>query len=226
MNVSTITMDPAEAQQKLDGYRNALESRHSAKVEKEWQAAADAYKELAKGTPLIDPLAAIRECGWRSDSRPVLAIARADMARVKWNMPRNSKWWDSDAKLYKGAWSPMQWQFAALRNNESNWRRRDGAGKTFTIPDITTEPPGNPADGTAMVPMVPPDVLPGAWLRSQQALHPVGSRKLGCFPARGPDPPAAYRRRSLRRGGAVGSDRDRADHHCWNPKGIRTCNSN
>jgi hypothetical protein len=160
MNVSTITMDPVEAQQKLDAYRDALAARHSVKVEEEWQAAADAYKELAKGTPLIDPLAAIRECGWRSDSRPVLAIARADMARVAWDVSRSSRWWDPDARRHKGAWAPMQWQFAAQRNHESNWRWREGAGKSFVIPNITAEPPGDPASGIAMVPMVPPDVLP------------------------------------------------------------------
>lgn len=160
MNVSTITMDPAEAQAKLDAYRDALQARHSSKVEVEWKAAMDAYRELAKGTPLIDPLAAIRECGWRTDSRPVLAIARADMARVQWQLVRSSRWWNSETKRYSGNWSPMQWQFSASRQNESNWRRRDGHGKTFTVSNISAEPPGEPKQGTAMVPMVPPDVLP------------------------------------------------------------------
>lgn len=160
MNVSTITMDPAEAQAKLDAYRNALQARHSSKVEVEWKAAMDAYRELAKGTPLIDPLAAIRECGWRTDSRPVLAIARADMARVRWEISRNARRWDPETKRFAGGWSPTEWRFSAHRNNESVWSRRDGSGKTFTISDVIAEPPGEPKHGVAMVPMVPPDVLP------------------------------------------------------------------
>jgi hypothetical protein len=160
MNVSLITMDPAEAQAKLDAYRNALESRHSSRVEEEWKAAMDAYRELAKGTPLIDPIAAIRECGWRSDSRPVLAIARGDMARVQWQVTRTARWWNSETNLYTGQWSPMEWRFSALRSNESASRRRDGFGKTFTVSGVIDQPPSEPKQGVAMVPMVPPDVLP------------------------------------------------------------------
>ena len=160
MNVTTITMDPAEAQVKLDAYRDALERRHSADVDAEWKAAADAYQELAKGTPLIDPVAAIRECGWRADSRPVLAIARADMARVQWEVTRSARWFDPDTRQYKGSWAPMEWRFSALRKKDTRWGRRDAAGKTFYIKNVITEPPGEPKSGVAMVPMVPPDVLP------------------------------------------------------------------
>jgi hypothetical protein len=160
MDVTTITMDPVVAQAKLDAYRGALERRHSAEVDGEWRAAADAYKELAKGTPLIDPEAAIREAGWRADARPVLAIARADMARVDWRVSRNSLRWNPETKTYIGNWSPMEWHYAALRRKESGWSRRNGAGKAFLIPNITAEPPSEPKGGVAMVPMVPPDVLP------------------------------------------------------------------
>lgn len=160
MNVTTITMDPAAAQAKLDAYRDALTKRHSKKVNEEWTAALNAYKELAKGTPLIDPLEAIRECGWKEDGRPVLAIARADMVRVQWEVTRHARWFESDSRTHKGKWAPMEWRFSGFKQKDTRWGRRDGLGKTFFVRDIQTEPPGEPKSGLAMVPMVPPDVLP------------------------------------------------------------------
>jgi len=157
MNVTTIEMDPQEAQEKLDAYRQALSSKHSQLVDEEWRAAEQAYKELAKGTPLIDPIAAIRECGWRPDARPVLAIARADQKQVTWRMERTARWWDNDTKTYKGSYSPMVWSFRAAR---TRWDRQRASNLTFRIDQITTEPPVAPKEGTAMVPMVPADVIP------------------------------------------------------------------
>jgi hypothetical protein len=160
MNAQTITMEPEAAQAKLDSYRDALQKRHSAKVDKEWKAAADAYRELAKGTPLIDPIAAIRECGWRSDSRPVLAIARADLQHVRWEVTGNGRTWNPGTQRYGGNWAPCTWRFESRNKSDLSWRRRDGWGKTFTVSDVLAEPPGEPKRGVAMVPMVPPDVLP------------------------------------------------------------------
>lgn len=160
MNITTITMEPEAAQAKLDAYREALAGRHSTGVEEEWAAALNAYKELAKGTPLIDPIAAIRECGWRADGYPVLAIARADMARVRWRIDRSGRRFDSNLGRSVGAWAPMTWEYAAMRAKENRWSRRRGAGKTFLVEQVTTEPPVDPRDGLAMVPMVPADVIP------------------------------------------------------------------
>ena len=160
MNVATITMEPELARQKLDAYRDALEKRHSSKVDEEWQAAVSAYRELAKGTPLIDPIEAIRDCGWRQDSRPVLAIARADMQHVQWEVARDSRGWNPETQRRTGNWAPMTWRFAARKKTELAWRRREGQGKAFTVSDVLVEPPSEPKRGVAMVPMVPPDVLP------------------------------------------------------------------
>jgi hypothetical protein len=157
MNVSMIQMPPDMAQEKLDAYKDALGRRHSAEVEQEWSAALDAYKELAKGTPLIDPLAAIREAGWRPDGRPVLAIGRADQKMVTWDVGRHSRWWNSEAKRSEGRWAPMSWEFTAAKER---WNRQRARNLVFTIDQVNTEPPVAPKQGTAMVPMVPPDVLP------------------------------------------------------------------
>lgn len=160
MNVTTIQMEPEEAQAKLEAYRKALEGRHSAEVEEEWKAAELAYRELAKGTPLIDPFAAIRGCGWRPDGRPVLAIARADQKRCQWDIARSPRWWNSEAKQMTGAWTPMAWRFQAYRDRLSMWSGRRAGNLTFEVDQITLDPPVVPKHGVAMVPMVPPDVLP------------------------------------------------------------------
>jgi hypothetical protein len=47
-----------------------------------------------------------------------------------------------------------------MHNKETGRRSRAARGKTFLIQDILAEPPGEPKSGMAMVPMVPPDVLP------------------------------------------------------------------
>ena len=177
MDVAMITMEPEVAQQKLDAYREALSKRHSTSVAEEWQAAMNAYKELAKGTPLLDPFAAIRNCGWRADSRPVLAIARADMQHVEWEVTRSARGYNYETKQSYGKYAPMVWRFEARRKSENRWNRREGFGKTFTITDVMEEPPGIPKSGIAMVPMVPPDVLParGCDLRQHFVLWEVES---------------------------------------------------
>lgn len=157
MDVSVIQMEPEEAQLKLDAYKGALSRRHSSIVNEEWYAAVRAYEELAKGTPLIDPFAAIRECGWRPDARPVLAIARADQRLCAWQVSRSGRWWDNEAKQYKGQYAPMMWEFTARRDR---FDRQRASNLRLEVRDVQTEPPASPKGGTAMVPMVPPDVMP------------------------------------------------------------------
>jgi len=157
MNVTTIQMEPEEAQAKLEAYRRAIEGKHSAQAEEEWRAAELAYRELAKGTPLIDPFAAIRECGWRADGRPVLAIARADQTMCEWRLGATSRIWNTEAREYYGPWAPMTWSFQARRKR---WDRQRAENLTFEVANIDVEPPAPPKGGVAMVPMVPPDVLP------------------------------------------------------------------
>lgn len=159
MNVSMITMEPEEAQAKLTAYRQALLKRHSSEVHEEWSAAEVAYGELAKGTPLIDPLTAIAECGWRADGRPKIALVRADKKLVHFTFTETSRWWNSDAKTYLGDWSPMMWMFTGINKRSQRSSPRLGAGARFEV-RVTTQPPVAPRDGLAMVPMVPPDVLP------------------------------------------------------------------
>jgi hypothetical protein len=155
MNVTAIEMKPAEAERKLTAYREFLAKRHN----EEFDAVAAAYKELAKGTPLIDAGEAIRACGWRADGRPVLAIARADQKRVSWQVGRHSRQWTKEGMT--GNWAPMEWAFTATRIRND---RQRSANLRFVVPDVKTEPPVHPTRGTAMVPLVPPEAYPARGL--------------------------------------------------------------
>lgn len=85
MNVPTITMDPDQAKAKLKAYRREL--HHGA--DETYQAAADGYKALAQGLPLIDINQAIEAGGFFPEGYPRLAIARADRKVVRCEMERN-----------------------------------------------------------------------------------------------------------------------------------------
>ncbi len=83
MNVDTITMDPAEARDRLRHYRRALHRS----ADEEYKAVAAGYAALAEGHRLIDYATAIRETDRDEKGRPMLALARADRRQVKYNRP-------------------------------------------------------------------------------------------------------------------------------------------
>lgn len=156
-----MQIDRAEAREKLDEYRTALQRRHSQAVEREYDAIVKGYEELAKGTPLINARQAIRDAGWRADGRPALAICRADQKQCRWHITRSSRRWDSATSERTGRWAPMEWEFVGVLQR---WDRQRAGSICFRIPDVKTEPPVTPRDGMAMVPLVPPDVIPARGL--------------------------------------------------------------
>lgn len=158
MEVTTIVMEPEAARAKLEAYRQGLEKRHSREVDKEWTAAERAYAELAKGTVLIDPISAIREAGCKEDGRPRLAMVRADQRFCRWEIQRHSRWWDSEKRTYQGKYAPMVWSFKGRK--DKSWDRQRANNLDIKVHDVKTEPPAEPKPGLAMVPMVPPDILP------------------------------------------------------------------
>lgn len=161
MQAATIEMKPEVARAKLEAYREALAGRHSKFVEEEYAAAMRGFSELAKGTALVDPFMAIREAGWRADGRPVLAMARADQRQVQWSCTDSRRWiWDQQTNTdrHLGGYAPMVWRYIARLGRRSQQR---AASLTIRVEQITVEPPVEPKAGSALIPMVPPDVLPG-----------------------------------------------------------------
>jgi hypothetical protein len=117
-----------------------------------------AFAELAKGTPLIDPVQAIREAGWRDEGRPRLALCRADQRFCHWQVWRSSRWWDVDTRMDRGNYAPMTWLFTGRREARQSGNQR-AANLRIEVDQVDIEPPVAPKPGLAMVPMVPPDVI-------------------------------------------------------------------
>lgn len=139
MNVQHITMKPAEARARLLDYRKHLHTR----ADSEYEACADAYKELAKGTPLIALSASMAAAGWDEQGRPKLAIARADRKRVVANINPNQ---------------------IVFNSGDPGYSQR--AGTTLTTGFRREGWPARPTglrehwQGKAMVPLIPADVRP------------------------------------------------------------------
>jgi len=121
MNVPTMTMDPAKAKARLKAYRAEL--HHEADAT--YQAAADGYKALAAGLPLIDINQAIAAGGYFPNGYPQLAIARADQKSVRCHVDRGQI--EFDCTRYGTYWAAGLRVFAndeyAKRQAGSKWTR-------------------------------------------------------------------------------------------------------
>lgn len=132
MNVSLITMEPEQAQAKLEAYRAQLRKR----ADDEYEAAEAGYKALAEGKSLINLAEAIQGGGLGADGRPKLAVARADADEVRLFLG------DNEVTFRTGAANrgrPARANAHRIAVQGASWRTRAGY---------------------ALVPMVPADVRP------------------------------------------------------------------
>lgn len=146
MNVELIKIDQDVARAKLLAYRKGIAARaHGAaneRVRREYEQIEAGYKAAARGLPLIELSKAMAMGGWDEQGRPRFAVAKADQMRVACDLsgrtltffcPRLSQW----------RRSAMRYQF-----DVSGWAKRSEGWNTVRI--------------EAIVPVVPPDVLPRA----------------------------------------------------------------
>lgn len=86
MNAQTITMEPEAAAAKLAACKRELLKRHSAEVREQFEQLKRGYEALEKGTPLINPLHAIRQAGWKESAtyHSALPKMRLQGYRVGW----------------------------------------------------------------------------------------------------------------------------------------------
>lgn len=138
MNPPTITMDPGEAQEQLDGYRDALRRRSDT----EYAAAAAALETLVEGRALLQLSAAVLAGGFDDKMRPRLAIARADRKQVQFFWRTNET-----HGTFSTTNMPWQWPQLAERVEFDRLHGLERAGQTFHF-----------CRGYALVPMVPPAV--------------------------------------------------------------------
>lgn len=132
MNVQTITEPQESATAKLKAYRAQLHRRADA----EYQAIAKGYEALAKGLPLIDLGAVMRDVECDEKGRPKLAIARADRRQVRF---RTNTWWGNRQAF--------------------DTRERDVASETLYVEVDLPQFDGYRSDGYALVPLVPADAV-------------------------------------------------------------------
>lgn len=148
MNVDTITIDREAARAKLRSYKRAIAARaHKAaddRVRREYEQIEAGYKAAARGLPLIELTKAMATGGWDEQGRPRFAVARADRRVVACNR-------ETLALVF---YDPGIGKYASRALNR----------RTFPLaqlPPVPAKPSWNGWNTcTAIVPMVPPDVLP------------------------------------------------------------------
>lgn len=148
MDVALISTPVDEALERLEDYLTSPLTAQNA----EYRRIAEAYQQLAKGTPLIVLSDVIAQAPRDEKGRPRLAIARADQRQIKYSRFRREEFERFEAT--------------------GNWRRRNQMAQGLWIrarivPDVTPKFPkpyvagdywSNQVEGYSLVPIVPPAV--------------------------------------------------------------------
>ncbi len=183
MNVETITMPREAAVEKLAAYEDVLRRTHDDELE----AAVEGYRALAAGTPLVDLDDVFSKSPVDKKGRPRLAVARADRQHVRMWWPNNTDrcWFSTENDVVTGWRRPssnplcptLNWDFAMGREHGQMYQ----SGQHWH---------GSTLDGFALVPLVPPDVLPQrSYLRKHMVLWEVeewSDKRLDTIPDRDP----------------------------------------
>ena len=145
MDVSTITMDPDVAEERLAEYEEACRRSKDAEL----AAIRDGYEALAEGTPLLNLQQVIRESPRDEKHRPMLAIARADRRQVGFTWSHGAE----EAHFCANA-SLSMYQL----DRDSTLGVHVNMGEAG--PGVETTWGRGASHGYALVPLTPPNVLP------------------------------------------------------------------
>lgn len=140
-----VTMDESRdvVRQKYAEYLRAVKERHSA----EYEALKNGYRELLKGRQVIDIVSTMKNAGVDQLNRPRLAIVRADakLCWFRWRRVRGQKDW-TDRPIFS-----MTNEFQSPKTQSVVFPRNTFAAQ----PKSTLR---------AVVPTIPPSLLPGGKL--------------------------------------------------------------
>lgn len=134
MNVPLLEESPEEAKRKFQIYKAALMKNAFA----EFRIGMRAYKEMAKGKPLIDLATAFESITLDEKNRPNLAIARADRKEVQVR-----KHWNGGFEFL----------------SKFDWPQSHARDLCIRVPCPALEDKRT-TTGYAMVPMIPPECIP------------------------------------------------------------------
>lgn len=146
MDLSALTIDPAEAKAKLDEYRHTIDGERTV----EDMAIAAGYRAAARGLPIISLARTITGGGFHPNSLPKIAVIRADAAEcyVRWDSYYSSGelvFSDVDDRhINHGAWVNKH----SVRVEIPGDARPDRSGKNMWVA------------GRAMPPLIPPQFRP------------------------------------------------------------------
>lgn len=146
MNTETISMPEDEARRKLESYRGYLKrtklTKANVEVRREYEEAERAFKELAKGTRLVNVPDVIVNAPQDEKGRPKLAMGRADLKEIHFS-------WGGRPNRY-------------IFNGNKNWNTAQS--KIFRCEATNVWPEDRPrwdsVEGYALIPLIPADVMP------------------------------------------------------------------
>lgn len=149
MQVATLEESQHVAREKYAEYMKAVKERHS----EEYEALKNGYRELSKGRQVIDIVTTMKNAGTDHLNRPKLAIVCADakLCWYRWGRLRGqSDWTDRPTFSMTNDWKSIK-------------------SKSVVFPPSTFD--GQPR-GTlrAVVPTIPPSLLPGGKLSKYHIL--------------------------------------------------------
>jgi hypothetical protein len=146
MNVDLIKIDPDAAKAKLRAYRKAIAERHHSETARaataEYEQIEQAYRAAARGLALIELSKAMATGGWDEQGRPRFAVWRADQKQVccRFESSHGVHFYGAGTRSYYSRRTHFRFRSMPPRPEKSSWNGW--------------------RELTAIVPMVPPDVLP------------------------------------------------------------------
>lgn len=140
VNLSSILMDPGEAESKITEYESVKAARRS------WfdYALLRAYRAVASGTAILRLYNTVEAGGHFDNGLPRLAIVRADA---------------SECYIERHRGNPMVWLYATNREVARRWRGAAIGKETVAVPCVQDWPQGQ-WSGRTLAPIIPPSCRP------------------------------------------------------------------
>lgn len=153
MEAVTLVMPRHQARAAYLEYRRAVTVNRAP----EDDALTKAYREIARGNPVVDVPATMRVAGIGADFYPKLAISRADRPKCRVELRQNGDASFSDAEWHRGR-PPASTRFAFPQGTFAGWNQNYSVERSTFV--RTGRPDRWSTEATALVPLVPANLRP------------------------------------------------------------------